>query len=341
MTKIFVPQPIPDVAIARLREIAEVTLFDRLDRQISEDELVEAVTEQNILYALGEIDYTQRVIDAAPDLELIAAMHMTAKFVDIPYASTKQIPVCGLPKTGVGKTTAEFTFALLMATAWRLPEADAFLRADKWHQNQSTAFMGSRLYGKTLGIVGMGLIGQGVARRAVACDMNIIYNKRVPLSPAEEAVYGGAEHRSLEDLFMESDIIAITPALTHATKGLISEDLISLMKPTAILINTSRGPIVDEEALERALRAGRIRGAGLDVYWTEVPEANPGPIAGLKDLPNVVLTPHMGSAARETRDEMAMRTVQNIERFLDGKRPFNVLNPEVYGETAIVDEVIG
>lgn len=341
MTKIFVPQAIPDVALDRLRELGDVTVFEEIDRQISEDELVAAVKSMHVLYALGEIHYTQRVIDAAPDLRLIAAMHMTAKFVDIPYASTRQIPVCGLPKTGVGKTTAEFTFALLMATAWRLPEADAFLRAGKWHQNQSTAFMGSRLYGKTLGIVGMGVVGQGVAKRAAACDMRILYNKRSPLSPAEETVYGGAEHRSLEDLFMESDIVALTPSLTNETKGLISDDMISLMKPSAILINTSRGPILDEEALERALREGRIRGAGLDVYWTEVPQSNPGPLPGLKELPNVVLTPHMGSAARETREEMAMRTVQNIERFLAGRRPFNVLNPEVYGDAAIDDEVIG
>jgi phosphoglycerate dehydrogenase-like enzyme len=113
------------------------------------------------------------------------------------------------------------------------------------------------------------------------------------------------------------------------------------MKPSAILINTSRGPVLDEVALEKALREKRIRGAALDVYQTEVPEPNPGPIEGLKTLPNVILTPHMGSAARETREEMALRTVQNIKRFIAGERPFDVFNPEVYGEAAIKDDRIG
>jgi phosphoglycerate dehydrogenase-like enzyme len=215
------------------------------------------------------------------------------------------------------------------------------LRDGKWCQNQSMAFMGSRLYGKTLGIVGMGEIGQMVAYKAAACDMNIIYSKRTRLSKAEELAVGGAEYRNIEDLFMEADFICLTPLLTNETKGLVGERLIGFMKPSAILINTSRGPVLDEVALEKALREKRIRGAGLDVYLTEVPEANPGPIAGLKDHPNVVLTPHMGSAARETREEMALYAVKNIELFLSGKRPFNVFNPEVYGEEAIKDERIG
>jgi phosphoglycerate dehydrogenase-like enzyme len=203
------------------------------------------------------------------------------------------------------------------------------------------AFMGTRLLDKTLGIVGMGSIGQMVARRAVACDMRIIYNKRTRLSTAEEFVLGGAEFRSLEELFTEADFVALTPALTKETKGLVGERLISLMKPSAILINTSRGDVLDEAALETALQEGRIRGAGIDVYRTEVPEENPGPLKGLTNLPNVVFTPHIGSAARETREEMALRTVRNIELFLAGERPYPVLNPEVYGEAPIKDERIG
>ncbi len=228
-----------------------------------------------------------------------------------------------------------------MATAWRIPEAGQFLRDGKWTQNQSTAFLGTRLFGKTLGIVGMGTVGSHVAKRAAACEMRIIYNDLTRKTPAEEFVLGNAEFRSIEDLFMESDFISLNPTLTVATRGLVGEELISLMKPSAILINTSRGPVLDEGALEAALREGRIRGAGLDVYETEVPEPNPGPRPGLYDLANVVLTPHIGSAARETREEMALRTVHNIERFLQGKRPFDVLNPEVYGEAARRDDAIG
>jgi glyoxylate reductase len=341
MTKIFVPQPIPEVAAELLKELGDVTIFPHVDRQIQKGDLLEAVGEQDILYALGEIPYDENVIDAAKNLKFISAMHASAKFVDFVAATRRNVPVAGLANIGLAKTTAEFTFALLMSTAWRLPEADAFLRAGSWQQNQSMAFMGSRLYDKTLGIVGMGEIGQLVSRKAAACDMRIIYNKRSQFSTAEEMILGSAEFRSIEDLFMESDFIVLCPMLTAETEGLVGEHLISLMKPSAILINTSRGPVLDEVALEKALREKRIRGAGLDVYMTEVPEDNPGPIAGLKSLPNVILTPHMGSAARETREVMAIKTVNNIKRFLDGKRPFNVFNPEVYGEAKIKDERIG
>lgn len=341
MTKIFVPQPIPEAATELLHELGDVTIFPDTDRQISQAELLESVRDKDILYALGEIPYDERIIDAAKELKFIAAMHASAKFVDFAAATRRNVPVAGIPNVGLAKTAAEFTFALLMSTAWRLPEADTFLRAGKWQQNQSMAFMGSRLYDKTLGIVGMGQIGQLVARKAAACDMRIIYNKRTRLSTAEEIPLGSAEYRSLDDLFMEADYILLCPMLTAETKGLVGERLISLMKPSAVLINTSRGPVLDEAALEKALREKRIRGAGLDVYQTEIPEPNPGPLKGLMELPNVVLTPHIGSAARETREEMALRTVQNIKRFIAGERPYDVFNPEVYGESAIKDDRIG
>ena len=340
MTKILVPQPIPEAAAELLQELGEVTIYPHVDRQIPRAELLEAVRDKNILYAVGEVPYDAELIEAAKELQFIAAMHASAKFVDFAAATAKGVPVAGNPKL-TAKTAAEFTFALLMATAWRLPEADTFLREGRWQQNQSMAFLGSRLYGKTLGIVGMGQIGQLVARKAAACDMHIIYTKRSRLSTAEEISLGSAEYRAIEDLFMEADFIALTPMLTKETKGLVNDQLISLMKPSAILINTSRGPVLDEVALEKALREKRIRGAALDVYQTEVPDPNPGPIEGLKTLPNVILTPHMGSAARETREEMALRTVQNIKRFIAGERPFDVFNPEVYGEAAIKDDRIG
>lgn len=337
--KIFVPQPIPAAAVAKLEELGEVTVFPHLDRTLPRDELLAAVADQHVLFGLGGIAYDEEVIARAQALRLIAAMHVSAKFVDIAAATRRGVPVTGIPNTGLARTTAEFTFALLMATAWRLPEADRFLRDGRWQQNQSEAFLGSRLYGTTLGIVGLGAIGTHVAVKARACDMTVVYNKRTPLSPAEEAALG-AEYRSLEDLFRESDHVVLTPPLTAATKGLVGADLLALMKPSAILVNTSRGAVLDEQALEEALRQGRIRGAGLDVFADEEgPER--GPRQGLRELPNVVLTPHMGSAARETREEMALRTVANIARFLEGRRPLDVLNPEVYGDTARPDERIG
>lgn len=338
--KLFVPQPIPEPAVERLEQRCEVTIYPHTDRRIPCGEMLEAVRDQNILYALGEIPYDAEIIEAVEDLQLIAAMHGSATFVDKEAATRRGVPVTLIPRR-VSKTTAEFTFAVLLATAWRLPEADRFLREGRWQQNQSMAFLGTRLFGKTLGIVGLGTIGTGLARRARAMEMDVLYSKRSRLSPAEEALLG-VEYRSLEDLFRESDFVALTPALTKDTKGLITGELIGMMKPSAILINTSRGPVIDEMALEDALAEGRIRGAGLDVYHNEIPEAEvPGPSERMKTLPNVVLTPHLGTAARETREEMALRTVENIERFLDGQRPLDVANPEVYGEAAIESEVIG
>ena len=341
MTRIYVPQPIPEIAEARLRACGEVTIYPHVDRQIPRAELLEAVRDKEILYAIGEIEFDEEVIAAANALKLISAMHGSAPFVDKAAATRRGVPVSSLPYGINIKTTAEFTFALLMATAWRLPEADRFLRDGGWQQNQSQAFLGTRLYGKTLGIVGMGTVGQMVARRAVGCDMRVVYNKRTRLSPTDEMVLGGAEFRSLDDLFAQSDFIALTPKLTKETKGMIDARLIDMMKPSAILINTSRGAVIDEAALERALVERRIRGAGLDVYETEVPEPNPGPRAGLRDLPNVVFSPHIGSGARETREEMSLRAVRNIEMFLAGERPNPVLNPEVYGDAPIKDDRIG
>lgn len=326
--KVFVPQRLPDGAMARLSSLAEVEVFDRLDRCVTHDELLSAVADKDILIALGQIPYDRQVIEAAARCELIAVMHSRGTFVDIEAATANGIVVSGIP-TDVSRTTAEFTFAMVVGTSWRLAEADRFLRAGQWTQNQSTAFLGSRLFGKTLGIVGMGIVGQGVAKRALACDMTILYNKRSRLSPDLESELG-ASYRDLESLFKESDIVVLTVALTDETRGLVDERLLSLMKPTAILINTSRGAVIDELALERALREQRIRGAGLDVYNREPPNSDPGPTPGLLELPNVLLTPHIGTAARETREEMAALVVDRIASFIAGDRPETTLNPEVY-----------
>lgn len=329
--KVFIPQPIPEVAIDRLKKIAEVEIFPHLDRVIGTEELLKSVKGKNYLFAMAEIPYTAEVIEAAlPDLKGIAAMYIFPKFVDIKTATEKGIPVTGIPNMLV-ETTAEFTFALILGTAWRLPEADRMIREKQWKQYQSMAFLTTRIFDKTLGIVGLGRIGRALAKRAQGCGMRVIYTKRTRLSPEEEASLG-VEWREIEDLFKEADIVALTPTLTPSSKGLVGEDLLSLMKPTAILINTSRGAVLDEKALYKALKEGWIKGAGLDVYEREFPHPDPGPYPGLLELPNVVLTPHIGSAARETREAMALRTVENIEAMIQGKRPPDLLNPEVFGE---------
>ncbi len=328
---VYIPQPIPEAALKRLQQMAAVDVFPHLDRTISDAELLQAVKGKNYLYALGEVQYPEAVIEAAgPALKGICAMYVFPKFVDIKAATRRGIPVTGIPNMIV-ETTAELTFALIIGTAWRLPEADGFLRDGRWRQYQSMAFLTTRLYDKTLGIVGLGAIGRAVAKKAQGCGMRILYTKRTRLAPPEESRLG-VGWRELDDLFRESDVVVLTPTLTPSSKGLVGDRLLSLMKPSALLVNTSRGAVLDEQALARALAEGRLRGAGLDVYAREFPYPDPGPIPALLALPNVVCLPHIGSAARETRDEMAMRTVDNIEALIQGRRPPDLLNPEVFGE---------
>ena len=317
-TRIFAPQPIPQPAAVRLRELGTLTMFDELDREMTRDELIEAVRDQHVLFGLGGVVYDAEVIEAAADLRMIATMHPAPTYVDIPAATARGVPVTGIPNTGLAKTTAEFTFALLMATAWRIPEADQFLRAGRWQQNQSDAFLATRLYGSTVGIVGMGAIGTDVAVRARACGMHVVYTKRTQLSPAEEAALT-VEYRSLPDLFRESDFVVLTPALTPSTKGLVTAELIGLMKPTAVLVNTSRGQVVDEAALEEALVAGRIGGAGLDVFEHE-PLAADSP---LWTLPNVIITPHMAGFRPDHWDAATSLFAENLRRFDSGQPLLN------------------
>ncbi len=329
--KIYIPQPIPEVAVERLKKVAEVEIFPHVDRMISREELIKSVRGKNYLFALGEIPYTEEVIDAAlPHLKGISAMYIFPKFVDIKAATARRVLVTGIPNMLV-ETTAELTFALVIGTAWRLPEGDRVLREKQWRQYQSMAFLTTRIFDKTLGIVGLGKIGKALAKKAQGCGMRVIYTKRTRLAADEEKQLH-VEWRELDDLFREADIVALTPTLTPSSKGLVGERLLSLMKRTAILINTSRGAVVDEKALAKALREGWIWGAGLDVFEREFPHPEPGPFSGLLDLPNVVLTPHIGSAARETREEMALRTVENLEAMIQGRRPPDLLNPEVLGE---------
>lgn len=319
MTRIFVPQPIPEVALQRLRKLGDVIVFPHLDRTIDRPELLEAVEEAEILVAVGSTVYDREMIDAAPRLRMIAAMQTSTRLVDIDRAAERSVAVTVIPNL-LASTTAEYTFALLLATAWRIPEAERLLKEGRWRQRQSMALLGTRVQGKTLGIVGAGSIGQGVARRAGSFGMKVVYTKRQRLDFDLETELG-MSFRSLDDLFRESDFVALTLAVTPETTGLVDDRLLGLMKKESILINTSRGAIVDEIALERRLRAGMIRGAGLDVFEHEVGSDRIGPTRDLRELPNVVVTPHIGSAARETREEMSLRVVENIEAFLEGTTP--------------------
>jgi glyoxylate reductase len=333
---VFIVQAVPEAALAELRQAASVTMFPATDRIIDRDELIAGVRSSRFLWALGEVPVDAGVLDASPDLRLIAIMEITSRAVDIAAATARGIPVTTLPNLdAVTTSTAEHTLGLLLALARRLPEAERLLREGRWTQYQSVALLGRRLSGSMLGIVGLGQVGRKLAARARALEMRVIYNDRERLDPDDERRFE-VEWRDLDTIFREADFLALTPTLTSSSRGLASAERLATMKATAYLVNTSRGPVVDEQALTELLRAGRIAGAALDVFEREPPTIGGGPTPGLLDLPNVILTPHLGTATHETRIEMARTVAQAILDAIAGRRPENVINPEVYGEAALV-----
>jgi glyoxylate reductase len=321
--KIFVTQPIPEKALARLREVAEVELNPDPLHIITKPELIAALARNDYLFCLLHDTVDGEVINASPNLKLIASMAIIPAGIDVAAATARRIPVTTIPPA-VTEATADLHWALLLAVSRRVVEADRALRSGLFPGGQSMRFVGSEVYGKTLGIIGLGSIGQAVARRARGFAMRLLYTKRRRLDEARETLLG-VEYRSLDDLLRESDFVSINVSLTHETVHLIGYRELGLMRPSAFLVNTARGPIVDEKALVRALEEKRIAGAGLDVYEDE-PKVEPG----LINLPNVVLTPHLGSAALETRERIAAIVVENVVAVIEGRRPPNLYNPEIY-----------
>ena len=267
------------------------------------------------------------LMDEAPALRVIANVAVGYNNVDVAAATARDIIVTNTPDV-LTETTADLAFALLMAAARRLSEADPYMRAGKyeaWELFQP--HLGLDVYGKTLGIVGMGRIGAAVAQRAaLGFDMRVLYYDRNEREDLQSEL--GAERVSLDNLLQESDFVSLHVPLTGETHHLIAERELSLMKSTAILINTARGPIVKEDDLVAALEAGTIAGAGLDVF-EEDPHIHPGLARRRR---HVIVTPHIGSATRETRLRMSMMAAENAVAVLKGRRAPNVVNPKVYEE---------
>jgi len=322
--KIFVTQPIPEKALARLRELGDVEINPDSTHIITKPELIAALRRNDYLFCLLHDKVDAEVINASSNLKLIASMAITPSGVNVAAATARRIPVTTVPPV-VTEATADLHWALLLAVARRVVEGDRALRSGIFPGGQSNHFVGGEVNGKTLGIVGLGAIGEAVARRARGFGMRILYTKRRRLDEARETLLG-VEYRSLADLLKESDFVSINAALSSETVHLIGQREFGLMRPTSYLVNTARGPIVDEKALVHALREKRIGGAALDVYERE-PEVEPG----LINLPNVVLTPHLGSAAVDTRTMTSAVVVDNIVAFIEGRRPPNLYNPEIYG----------
>jgi len=318
--RIFVTQPIAKSAIARLREMATVTVNPDASRIIARRALVAAVRRCDILFCLLHDQIDAGVIVANPDLRLIAAQSITPSNIDVEAATARKIPVTVVPARTT-EATADLAFALMLAVARRIVEGDRLLRVGKFPGAQSNYLLGSPVWGKTLG--GGGLIGKAVARRAKGFGMPVLYYTPRRKSEEEERA-AGLTFASLDDLLGESDFVSIHSPLSKDTLHQIGARELKLMKPTAYLINTARGAIIDEAALLRALARKQIAGAGLDVF-----EHEPKVGKDLRTLSNVVLTPHVGSATADVRDDMANIVVDNILAYLDGKRPPNCANPQV------------
>ncbi len=268
--------------------------------------------------------FDERLLSQCPDLKIVCNLAVGFDNIDLKACTRRGIMATNTPGV-LDETTADFAWCLLLSTARRLVEADNFLRSGKWKGWAFTDFMGHDVYGKTLGIVGFGRIGKGVARRAKGFNMRVIYADIQRADESTEREYG-VMHVDKRTLLRESDFVSLHVPLLPETTHYISHAELALMKKTAILINASRGPVVDEKALVTALKEGKIAGAGLDVY-----EREPKVERGLIGLKNVVLTPHIASSSYETRIKMAGTAAQNCIAGLSGQRPPNLLNPEVLG----------
>jgi glyoxylate reductase len=321
--RIFVTQPIPEKALARLRGLGSVELNPDSAHIITKPELMAALRRNDYLICLLHDRVDAEVINASPNLKLIASMATTPAGIDVAAATARRIPVTRNPPL-VTEATADLHWALLLTVARRVVEGDRALRCGLFPGGQSMHFIGGEVNGKTLGIVGLGAVGEAVARRARGFGMRILYTKRQKLDEPREVALG-VEYRSLNDLLRESDFVSVNAALSPETVHLIGDRELRLMRPSAYLVNTARGPIVDEKALVRALEEKRIAGVALDVYENE-PVVEPG----LINLPNAVLTPHLGSAALDTRERIAGIVVENIAAVIEGRRPPNIFNPEIY-----------
>jgi len=321
--RVYLTQPIPEQALARLRDLADVEAHDDPLRIASREQLIAGVREADVLFCLLHDKVDDQILAAGPKLRLVASMAIIPANIDVAAATARGIPVTVIPPL-VTEATADTTMALFLAVARRVVEADRLLRSGVFPGAQSTYLIGGTVHGKALGIVGLGAIGRAVARRARGFGMRVLYTKRRRMTPDEECE-AEVEWAPLERLLQESDFVSVHALQTPETHHLIGERELRLMKPTAYLINTSRGPLIDEAVLVRALHERWIAGAGLDVYEHE-PRVSPG----LLDLPNVVLLPHIGSADQETRETIAGVVVDSIAAHLRGDRPPHVVNPEVY-----------
>lgn len=309
--KIFITRNIPQPALDRLAEVFDISIHAN-DKAIGRQQLMEAVKDMDALLCLLTDSIDKELLEAAPRLKCVSNLAVGFNNIDLEYARSRNIAVCNTPGV-LTETTADLTWALLLACARRVVEADNYARSGRFEGWEPLLMLGVDVFSKTLGIIGMGRIGSAVARRAEGFGMKVLwFDPQVD----PKTVSDKYERADLRHLCSSSDFISIHVPLTPDTHHLVNSELLSLMRPTAVLINTARGPIVDEEALIKALRDKKIAAAGLDVFENE-PEIP----AELLELENAVLLPHIGSASIETRTKMALMAAENAIAVIQGTEP--------------------
>jgi lactate dehydrogenase-like 2-hydroxyacid dehydrogenase len=294
------------------------------DIPLAPNQLIKRLQRKDGVITLLSCEFNDKVLAHCSELKIICNVAAGSDNIDLKAATRRGIMVTNTPGV-LDETAADFAWCLLLSTARRVVEADRFIRSGKWKGWSLMNFLGYDVHHKTLGIVGFGRIGKGMAKRAKGFDMRVIYTDVQRADEATEREYG-VMYVDKRTLLRESDFVSLHVPLLPETTHCISHGDLVLMKKTAILINASRGSVLDEKALIGALKAGKLGGAGLDVY-----EREPKVERALVGMKNVVLTPHIASASIETRHKMAMMAVQNCIAGLSGQRPPNLLNPEVLG----------
>lgn len=322
MHKVLVTSPLPGKGLERLEAHCDVTVLSP-DELVTEELLKQKVADKHGVISLLSDPFTAEVIAAAPNLKAIANYAVGFNNIDVAAATKQGVLVTNTPDV-LTETSADLAWALLMAAARRLIEGDNLTRAGQFTGWKPDLLLGMDVYGKTLGIVGAGRIGQAVARRAQGFSMKVVYHNRNRLPKAREEELN-MEYMPLTELLSEADFVSLHCPLTKDTHHLIGRKELELMKPSSILVNTARGPVVDEEVLVGFLQKGKLFAAGFDVY-----EQEPKLSEGLKELDNVVLAPHIASASEDTRRQMVEMVVDNILAALDGKRPPHLVNADAW-----------
>ena len=321
--KVYVTRQLFKPAIDMLKKRSSVEIFERDDEPIPREELLRKVGDIDGLLCLITEKIDHEVFNASKKLKVVSNYAVGFNNIDVDEASKRGIYVTNTPGI-LTETTADYAFALMLAVSRRIVEGDKNIRDRKWVQAWGPRmFIGSDIYGKTLGIIGLGRIGVAMTKRAKGFDMKIIYYDPIRRVDLEKEY--GITYVPMNDLLAQADFVSIHVPLTNETLHLIGKKQLNMMKKTAYLVNTSRGSIVDENALYKTLKVKKIAGAGLDVFEKEpLGATNP-----LLELDNIVMTPHIASASIDTRMAMAMMAVTNLIAVLDGKEPPNAVNPEV------------